>query len=403
MRGDVAEARADMKRLVLLGGGHAHVKVIDSLAGPAGRAGLAGWTVQLISPWPRQIYSGMLPGWVAGHYPIEACAIDLEALCRRAGVDVAVTSAIGLDLARQRVIGADGIERAWDLLSIDTGPVASDQLAGCAEHALSIRPIERFIHEWTALVERIRASGGRFELRVLGAGAGGVELAFAIRHRAEVEGWTGLQLSLIGSEDLPLPGAPPAARRQTLALLRQRGIDWLGSTRALAVEPGRLRVEGGPPLAFDACLVSTGAAAPDWPAASGLACDARGFIRVDRTLRSVSHASVFAAGDIAALTDARPKSGVYAVRAGPVLAANLRAACSGTALQDWTPQAQALYLISTGDRRALATWGRWSWPWPGRWVWRWKDHIDRAFMRRFPSALSTLSTASTRSTPSTRP
>jgi selenide,water dikinase len=137
-------------------------------------------------------------------------------------------------------------------------------------------------------------------------------------------------------------------------------------------------------LAFDACLAATGAAAPAWPAASGLAVDADGFIRVGPTLQSLSHPQVFAAGDVAALADARPKSGVYAVRAGPVLAHNLRAFCESRPLLAWSPQARALYLISTGERHALATWGRWSWS--GRWVWRWKDRIDRAFVARYTRA-----------------
>ena len=112
-----------------------------------------------------------------------------------------------------------------------------------------------------------------------------------------------------------------------------------------------------------------------------LATDERGFIRVGPTLQSVSHPQVFAAGDVAAYPQARPKSGVYAVRAGPVLARNLRAACAGETLRHWTPQARALYLLSTGDRHAMATWG--SWTSSGRWAWHLKDWIDRRFMRRF--------------------
>ena len=382
MRGDVAEARADMKRLLLLGGGHAHVHVLADLA----RAPLPGWTVRLVSPWPRQIYSGLLPGWLAGDEPIEACAIDLAALCRRAGVDFAVTAGTGLDLDRRLVSAADGSVHGWDRLSIDTGSVAATTLPGVAEHALSIRPIERFIAAWPVLAERIRTAGSPFHLCVLGAGAGGLELVLAIGQRAGREGWSGLRLSLVGHEALPLPGAPMAARRQALALLQRRGITWRGSSRALAVEPDHLRMDAAAPIPFDACLVATGAAAPGWPAASGLATDAQGCIRVDRRLCSVSHPDVSAAGDIAALADARPKSGVYAVRAGPVLAANLRAACLGLPLQDWTPQARALYLINTGDRRAIATWGRWAWPWPSRWIWRWKARIDHGFMRRCSSA-----------------
>lgn len=367
-----------MKRLVLLGGGHAHVGVLAALA----EQPLDGWAVELVTPYRRQIYSGMLPGWVAGHYTVDACAIALDSLAARAGVGFHHTFAVGLDLARNTVHGADGEALHFDALSIDTGPVADlSRLPGSAEHALSVRPIERFIAAWPELVARIAGQRGRFDLAVVGAGAAGVELAFAIQHRAAIEGWSHLFVNLVGSDDLPLAGTPAATRRHAARLLKQRGIAWLGPRRASHLDAGLVHFAAGLPLAFDGCLVSIGAAAPAWPAAAGLATDDPGFIRVGPTLQSLSHPHVFAAGDVAAYASARPKSGVYAVRAGPVLAHNLRAYCMAGELQLWTPQSRALYLISTGDRYALATWGGWSWS--GRWVWRWKDHIDRQFMRRY--------------------
>ncbi len=370
-----------MKRLVLLGGGHAHVKVLDDLADQP----LAGWDVHLVSPYRRQIYSGMLPGWIAGHYPIEACAIALDSLAARSAAALHETSVVALDLAHQAVQCADGSSLHFDALSIDTGPIPSlAALPGAAEHALSVRPIERFIAAWPGVVERVGGQCRRFDLVLLGAGAAGVELAFAIRHRANVEGWSHLYLTVVGSDDWPLPGAPAATRQKTADLMKERGIQWKGGQRATRVDEHRIAFEGRASLDFDACLVATGAAAPTWPTAAGLATDEQGFIRVGRTLQSVSHPMVFAAGDVAAYADTRPKSGVYAVRAGPVLARHLRAYCEGQPIPSWTPQARALYLISTGDRHALATWGEWSWS--GRWVWRWKDQIDRRFMRRFGTA-----------------
>lgn len=370
-----------MKRLVLLGGGHAHVKVLADLA----EQPLAGWDVHLISPYRRQIYSGMLPGWVAGHYSLEACAIRLDTLAGRAGVAFHETACLGLDPTAQTVQCADGTTLRYDALSIDTGPMpALGDLPGSAEHTLPVRPIEQFIAAWPALVDRIVGQCQRFDLVILGAGAVGIELAFAVQRRAATDGWSHLFITVIGSDELPLTGAPDGTRRHTWRLLAQRGIVWRGANRATRVEAGRLHLQDGPPLTFDACIASTGAAAPSWPTASGLATDEGGFIRVGRSLQSVSHPNVFAAGDVAAYADQRPKSGVFAVRAGPVLARNLRAFCEGKALQTWAPQSRALYLISTGDRHALATWGRWSWS--GPWVWRWKDRIDRQFMRRFGTA-----------------
>jgi len=367
-----------MKTLVLLGGGHAHVKVLTSLAASP----LKDWNVRLITPYRRQIYSGMLPGWIAGHYSIEDCALPLDALAIRAGIAIDQTAGIDLDLTTSTVSCADGSVVRFDLLSIDTGPEpALAGLPGAAEHALTVRPIERFIAAWPSLLDRMLAQRGKFDLVVVGSGAAGVELAFAVEHRCATSGATRVQVSLVGNEALPLSGAPTKVRRRIARLLQARGIRWLGSRHATRVASGSLEFVEEATLPFDACLIVTGAAAPRWPAKSGLATDENGFIRVGPTLQSVSHSNVLAAGDVAAYHDGRPKSGVFAVRAGPVLADNLRAACNGTALRPWTPQQRALYLISTGGRHALAAWGTWSFG--GRWVWRWKDRIDRRFVRQF--------------------
>jgi selenide,water dikinase len=134
--------------------------------------------------------------------------------------------------------------------------------------------------------------------------------------------------------------------------------------------------------ATDHAVWATQATAAPWIRESGLGVDAAGFMRVSETLESVSHADVFGAGDVATIEGyARPKSGVYAVRAGPPLARNLHARLARRPLERYRPQPQALSLITTGDQYAIASRGRWSAE--GRWVWRWKDLIDRRFMRRY--------------------
>ena len=367
-----------MKRLVLLGGGHAHLAVLEDLA----ERPLDGWQVQLVTPFRRQIYSGMLPGWVAGHYALDECAIALDALSERGRVVLNLTACTGLDLSANTMACADGSTLPFDLLSIDTGPEpALHSLPGALDHALPIRPIEGFVAAWPGIVDRIAGQRQRFELVVLGAGAAGTELALAIDRRAQAERWSPLQITLIGSAPLPLEGIASNARRHMARLLAQRGIRWNGERRAVRIGPKRIDFAQDASVDFDACLAVTGAAAPAWPAAAGLATDAAGFIRVGRTLQTLLHPHVLAAGDVAAYQDARPKSGVFAVRAGPALAHSLRALSRGEAPAPWTPQQRALYLISTGDQRAVAAWGRWAWR--GRWVWRWKDRIDRQFVARF--------------------
>ena len=361
-----------MKRLVLLGGGHAHVQVLESLA----RMPIPGVDVTLVSPYPRQIYSGMLPGWIAGHYRIEECAIDLVAMSTRAGCRFRQTRATGLDLTERTIACADGGHEAFDWLSIDTGPTtAPDTIEGASSHALAVRPIETFILGIERLLTEI-ASGAETDIALIGAGAAGVELAFALRHRCP-----DTPISVIGSSPMPLDGLPGRLQRHTQALIRDRNIAWHGRARARAVDASGVTLENGKQIPATHTLLLTGASAPDWPRTAGLATDPGGFIRLDPSLRSASHPFVFAAGDIAAYATPRPKSGVYAVRAGPPLAANLRRAIAGEALAPWSPQRRALYLISTGNAHALAAWGPLAW-W-GDWVWRWKDRIDRGFMARF--------------------
>lgn len=361
-----------MRQLVLLGGGHAHVHVLEALA----NAPIPDVAVTLITPYARQIYSGMLPGWIAGHYDIDACAIDLERLSARAGCPLRLTRAVELDPDAGIVECADGATVAFDWLSIDVGPVtATGRIDGAAEHALAVRPIEDFIGGIEHLQPLLADNPAR-PIAIIGAGAAGVELAFALRHRHPCA-----PITLIGSAPLPLDGLPTRLQRYTRRLFDRRRIDWCGDTRAQAITPDGVNLDNGDTVRASHVLQVTGAAAPEWPARAGLAVDAGGFIRVNACLQSVSHPNVFAAGDVAAYHAPRPKSGVFAVRAGPPLARNLRRALSGQALEPWAPQQRALYLISTGDHHAMGAWGPLS-GW-GDWMWRWKDRIDRAFMARF--------------------
>ena len=220
-------------------------------------------------------------------------------------------------------------------------------------------------------------------LAVIGGGAAGFELAMALAHRLRVLGSGGSRVALV-SGGAALPGSPPRVVQRALQALARQGVT-LHDAACRAIAAAHLHLDNGARLDCDVPLLAIGAAAPAWLATSGLALDARGFIATGPTLQSTSHDFVFAAGDVASRSDApHPKSGVYAVRAGPPLAANLRARLLGRSLQPYMPQKRTLYLLSCGERRAIASWGGWSAE--GRWVWRWKDRIDRAFVARYTRA-----------------
>ena len=371
------------KKLVLLGGGHAHVHVLKSLTLLAIQP-FDEIDVTLVSPYARQVYSAMLPGWVAGHYPIEHCVIPLSPLAVRADVRFHQTAAAAIDFQHNTIRCEDGQEIPFDLLSIDTGPVANLSIVpGLVEHAIPIRPIESFIESYAGLVndiEKRQLRGERTRVAFVGAGAGGVELALAMQHRFRSHN---VGVTLISATNT-LPGS---VGPRLAPILRARGIAVLAGQAAVGVSAAGVLLASGAIVEADVVIAATGASAAAWPRQSGLITDEDGFILVNDRLQSVSHANVFAVGDCATMEHhLRPRSGVYAVKAGPPLNENLRRALRGDALQRHVPQARSLYLISTGDKHAIGSWGNFAWE--GDWVWRWKDVIDRGFVGKYSLPVS---------------
>lgn len=367
-----------MTRLVLAGGGHAHLHVLRELA----RRRPANLTVTLVTPYDRQLYSGMLPGWIAGRYAIEELAIPLAPWIRRAGIAVVQERIARLDLRAGVAYTPQGEPLGFDVLSLATGSeIAPGSIVGADRWAVPLRPLEDFVATWSALGPRL-AEADRPLIAVVGAGAGGSEVALAVSHRMQAAG-NGAQIHLITGGSL-LPGHGEGARRRVRAALMRAGVRVFDAS-VRSIDDDHLVLEDGSTLPSDMTLLATGAAPPAWLRDVGLARDEAGFIRVDDRLRSVSHPNVFAAGDIATIVGApRARSGVYAVRAGPPLAANLLHAADGSPLRRYTPQRIALYLLATRPGHAIASWGRVAWE--GDWVWRWKDRIDRRFVAEFHEA-----------------
>jgi len=359
-----------VKHLLLVGGGHSHLAVLKSF----GDAPAEGVHLALLSPSRHAFYSGMVPGVVAGHYRPGDCRVDLGALAARAGARFLLDSAAGVDPARREVTTARGERLHYDVLSLDTGSSAGEP-AGAEEHALRVRPVEPFLAGW----ERLRESARRGEVRrvaVIGGGAAGVEVLLAMRH-----GLAGAATQFALFSELPIL-AGHGARRRMARILGERGVAVLSGRKVLAADENGIELDGGERFEAQAAVWATGAYAPSWVAQSGLATDARGFVAVRDTLQSHSCTEIFAAGDVATVVgEARPKSGVFAVRQGPVLARNLRRALAGEVPVRFRPPSRSLALISCGDRYAVASWGRFALE--GAWVWSWKDRIDRRFVERY--------------------
>lgn len=334
-----------MQRLVLVGGGHAHLSALRAIA----QKRSPRMDVTLITPSTHQNYSGMLPGWIAGHYNAAECRVDLRPLVHAAGAHLILAQMVGMDATRRCVALSDGQHIAYDLLSLNVGSETDTSwLETLGPKLLPVKPLDNFFTTWPRILAQAKASK-HYRLAVVGAGAAGVEIALAAQH-AFARAGINARVDLVASDSGLLAGHARQVRIRVHRFAKRAGLS-LHFLRGVGTEGGVL-LSDGRLLEADHVIAATGARPPVWLERSKLARDAGGYILVDRHHRSVSHLDVVAVGDVCARRD--------------------------------TAMPHFLYFLACGPRHAVASWGRWSAE--GEWVWRWKDWIDRRFIRRFSEA-----------------
>jgi selenide,water dikinase len=360
------------RELALVGGGHAHIEVVRRW----GQAPVADTRLTVFDPNPRPIYSGMVPGFIAGQYARDELEVDLPALCHRVGaryVEAAVAT-----VQPDRLQLGDATSFRFDLASLDIGStVAGTNRPGVREFALPSRPIGALCTRITDLIDTTRAGDA---LHIVGGGAGGVEIAFCLDARLRAVGATGSLVTIVSGESAVLQDSPVQVRTRVERALARRGIGLRTGSRVASIDELGLVLESGQALASSGTLWVTGPAAHPLAAESGLPVDERGFVRSEPTLRIQGEETLFAVGDCASLPGMQ-KAGVYAVRAGPLLDHNLRAVLQGDRLQEYTPQRDFLSLLNLGDGTAIGS--KWGIAIEGRAMMRLKDRIDRAFMQKY--------------------
>ncbi len=353
--------------ILLLGAGHAHVEVLRRFA----KRPEPGVRLTLIGREPETPYSGMLPGLIRGDYEPHQAHIDLAPLAAAAGARLILGAATAIQIETRTVTVPGRPDIPFDLLSINVGGEPESPPTG----GIPVKPIGRFLNQLRAAEKRLNDHD---RIVVAGGGPAGVELALALawRYRSRY------RIALVSGTAEPLMDAPESARRTAVTALVDAGVEIIRGAMAGDFASGRLALSDGSFLDAVLCLRATGVEAPAFLAHAGLACDSKGCVQVDTTLRSISDPAVFAAGDCASLQGSpRPKAGVWAVRAGVHLARNLRLAAHRRPLKRWHPQREALVILGLGDGRAVA-W-RNGLSLSGTLVWRWKDWIDRRWMRMY--------------------
>jgi selenide,water dikinase len=391
LRGAPADGAAPAAELVLVGGGHTHVQVLRRwMMRP-----LPGVRLSVVLDRPEAVYSGMVPGFVAGDYALHELEIDVLPLARRAKAGVILSAAIDLDPVRREIAIEGRPPIRFDLASIDVGStVRGLELPGVSKHTLATRPIGRFAQTIDARLDAFGQLDHPPRILLVGGGAAGTELAFTVDARLRSAGLDPSIAIVTGDSEL-LASTSQHTRRAVRREASARGIETIVSRRVvradasgIVVEPVDTRASDRQQVHLHADLVlwATGAAPITFPrngGTAGLSRDAAGFLEIRDTLQVVGFDDVFAVGDCARLVNHPwvPRAGVYAVRQGPFLDQNLRARLDGRSLTAYRPQRDFLSLLYLGEQRALGS--KWGMASAGRLLFRLKDWIDRRFVRRY--------------------
>lgn len=368
----VPSRRISYYDLVLAGGGHAHLPVLELLA----RYPVSGLRCCLISTDTQTVYSGLLPGWMSGAVGENETKIDVAALAVKAGIKFIRDEVSGLDADRKCLDLASGKLIGFNKLSLATGGESDlTYLSQMGNKVLLTKPVNHFVRGWKQVHANLQ-SLETASIAIVGGGAAGCELALATRSALAKP----LDITLFTGNDGPLPSFSGRARAmitQKLLAANVRIVRNLVMTSA----DGILQ-ESGTALNFDAVIAATGNLPPAWIRNSGLAVSEQGFVLIDSKMRSISHNDIFAAGDVSLRRDGKgARSGVHAVKSGPILAQNLRAQFEKAPLVEYNPRKRSLYILATGNRQAILTWGFLTAA--GRLPWLIKSQIDYGFIRKY--------------------
>ncbi|MFF8609041.1 NAD(P)/FAD-dependent oxidoreductase [Streptomyces sp. NPDC015346] len=305
-------------RIVVLGAGYAGAYAAGNLAR---RLSPADTEITVVNAEPDFVQRLRLHQLVAGQ---EIEAPQLADIFAGTGVRLRLARVTAVDPERRTVAVADtdgsggsgsgsgSGELVYDTLLYALGShVADGGVPGVAEHAFDVagRPSALRLRERLDCLESLAGPGGRSgsagpgrsgrrggegaSVVVVGDGLTGIETATEI-----AECRPGLSVTLVARGEL---GArlSAGARGHLRQACDRLGITVLEHTSVEAVEATRVLCADGTALASDATVWTAGFAVDPIAAVGGLEVTESGRIVVDRTMRSVSHPNVYAAGDSA--------------------------------------------------------------------------------------------------------
>lgn len=365
------------KRLVLVGGGHAHMMTLARLHEFVER----GHEVTVIGPSAHHYYSGMGPGMLGGTYAPEEIRFATRLVVEKQGGRFIEDRVTAIEPEARRIRLSSGDTIPYDVVSFNAGSHVP-RVPGAAESApgvFTVKPIERLMQARMQLVERMAA--GPLRVAIVGGGPSSAEIAGNIWQLARQRNSGHVEITIFAGGGF-MKRTPDAVRRRIHRVLTRRGIRILETGRIASVRTGSVVEPSGSSHAADMIFLALGVNPSAMFKQAGLAVGPDGGLSVNRHLQCPEHPEIFGGGDcIHFAPKPLAKVGVYAVRQNPVLCDNLMAALEGRPLEEFDPGGDYLLVFNIGGGKGVlhkrgVVFG-------GRLAFAIKDWIDRRFMRRF--------------------
>jgi NADH:ubiquinone reductase (H+-translocating) len=313
-----------------------------------------------------------LPRVAGGTRAADAVRIPLqEMLAER--VRFVQTEINGFDLAGQRLLTNAG-PIGWRRLVLALGSRPNDfDIPGLAQRALLVYSVGDAERVWAAVNKALTAAAAATDperqrhlatVVIGGGGATGVELAGELAEiLPEVASGCGLAsdrpaVQLVEAGPAILAGSSSQLIDKATRILSDLGVQVRTNTRIAAATEDGFRLTDGQLVEGGVFVWAGGVKAPGLVADSPLPTGHNGRVKVDQYLRVLDHPDIYAAGDLASVTDPRtghvlPPLAQVALEEGETVARNLQAELEGRPLEAFTFHDKG-FVVSVGTRRGVA-------------------------------------------------
>jgi NADH dehydrogenase FAD-containing subunit len=364
------------KRLVLAGGGHAHMMALAHLGAFVAK----GHDVTVIGPSEHHYYSGMGPGMLGGTYRPEDIRFATRHLVEKNGGSFRLGNVVRIDAGGRSVHLDNGEPVSYDVLSCNLGShVNRNIVTGDMDGIYPVKPIEKLMEAREEILSR--GTRDAISIGIVGGGPSAVEIAGNIHRLVQSPGMKPAVIKVLTRSSI-MPHHSRGIRAKAIASLKKRGIEILENRVVKEITTGFVTETSGIQHPFDIIFLASGVKPNAVFRQSGLETGPVGGLRVNRYLHHGSYPEIFGGGDCIFFED-RPldKVGGFAVRQNPVLLHNLMAALEGGEMKAFEPGGAYLLIFNLGDGTGI--FHKWFLQFGGRPAFKIKDYIDRKFMQTF--------------------